>query len=67
MLILSNKGVICKLTITPTHKMAAPMWSKILPHVDTRWPAGEESWEAFQLLENYLAQSMVQVDIIEYS
>ncbi|CAK6444968.1 unnamed protein product [Pipistrellus nathusii] len=21
-----NKGVVCKLTITPTHKIAAPMW-----------------------------------------
>nr|KAF6358528.1 hypothetical protein mPipKuh1_010350 [Pipistrellus kuhlii] len=28
-IILSNKRVICKLTITPTHKMAAPIWSKM--------------------------------------
>ena len=27
--ILSNKRVICKLIITPTHKMAASMWSKM--------------------------------------
>ena len=37
-LILSNKIIICRLTFTPTHKMTAPMWSKILLHVDTRWP-----------------------------
>ena len=39
------------MTTTPTHKMAAPMWSKILPPcghkmTTTRWPAGEGSWEA---------------------
>ncbi|KAK1331308.1 hypothetical protein QTO34_009260 [Cnephaeus nilssonii] len=48
--ILSNKRVIFRLTITPTHKMAAPMWSKILPPcghkmATTRWPSGEGSWE----------------------
>ena len=47
-----NKNVICRLTITPIHKIkiAAPMWSKILPlcgHkvATTRWPAGEGSKE----------------------
>nr|KAF6382677.1 hypothetical protein mPipKuh1_009021 [Pipistrellus kuhlii] len=40
--ILSNKRVICKLTITPTHKMAAPMWTQMAA---TRWPAGEGSWQ----------------------
>nr|KAF6318623.1 hypothetical protein mPipKuh1_008623 [Pipistrellus kuhlii] len=49
--ILSNKRVICRWTIIPTHKMAAPMWSKILPPcghkmATTRWPAEEGSWEA---------------------
>ena len=49
--ILSNNRVICRLTIIQTHKMAAPMWSKILPQcghkmVITRWPAVEGSWEA---------------------
>ena len=37
------------MTITPTHKMAAPMWTKILPPcghkmATTRWPGGKGSW-----------------------
>ena len=52
--ILFNKRVICKLTITPTYKMAVPMWSKILPPcghkiATTRYPAGEGSWELSSL------------------
>ena len=38
--ILYNKEVICKLTLMPLHKMATPIWSKM---VATRWSAGEGS------------------------
>nr|KAF6382708.1 hypothetical protein mPipKuh1_009044 [Pipistrellus kuhlii] len=57
--ILSNKRVIYKLSVTPTHKMAAPIWTQdgqqgrsVRRDQDSRggqlWmirPTGEDSWE----------------------
>jgi hypothetical protein len=37
-LILSNKKVICKLTVTPTQDGCPHVVNDDCPHMDTRWP-----------------------------
>nr|KAF6319732.1 hypothetical protein mMyoMyo1_008471 [Myotis myotis] len=43
--ILYNREVICKLTITPTHKMDAPMWLKVAAPMWT-----QDSWQGRALV-----------------